>query len=99
MQPFAAYTWPSAWTFSIQSETTYNWEKAVAAGMAEAGEEFSGKVDFIKTQMIWPITHMVAPSEDALTCNDCHSSNGDLSAGRMKSVPGLKKRLRFKYQP
>lgn len=26
MQPFAAYTWPSAWTFSFQSESTYNWE-------------------------------------------------------------------------
>jgi hypothetical protein len=26
VQPFAAYTWPSAWTASIQSETTYNWE-------------------------------------------------------------------------
>jgi hypothetical protein len=26
VQPFAAYTWPSAWTVSFQSETTYNWE-------------------------------------------------------------------------
>jgi hypothetical protein len=26
MQPFVAYTWPSAWTASLQSETTYNWE-------------------------------------------------------------------------
>lgn len=26
MQPFVAYTWPSAWTASIQSETTYKWE-------------------------------------------------------------------------
>ena len=26
VQPFVAYTWPSAWTFSVQSETTYNWE-------------------------------------------------------------------------
>ena len=26
MQPFAAYTWPSAWTASVQSETSYNWE-------------------------------------------------------------------------
>jgi hypothetical protein len=26
VQPFAAYTWPSAWTASVQSETTYNWE-------------------------------------------------------------------------
>jgi hypothetical protein len=25
-QPFVAYTWPSAWTFSVQSETNYNWE-------------------------------------------------------------------------
>jgi len=26
MQPFAAYTWPSAWTASLQTETSYNWE-------------------------------------------------------------------------
>lgn len=26
LQPFAAYTWPSAWTAALQSETTYNWE-------------------------------------------------------------------------
>jgi len=26
MQPFAAYTWPSAWTVSVQSETIYNWK-------------------------------------------------------------------------
>jgi hypothetical protein len=25
-QPFVAYTWPSAWTVSVQSETNYNWE-------------------------------------------------------------------------
>lgn len=26
MQPFVAYTTPTAWTYSIQSETTYNWK-------------------------------------------------------------------------
>lgn len=26
LQPFAAYTWPSAWTASVQSESTYNWD-------------------------------------------------------------------------
>jgi len=26
LQPFVAYTWPNAWTLSVQSETTYNWE-------------------------------------------------------------------------
>jgi len=26
VQPFAAYTWPSAWSVSVQSESTYNWK-------------------------------------------------------------------------
>ena len=26
VQPFLAYTTPTAWTYSVQSETTYNWE-------------------------------------------------------------------------
>jgi hypothetical protein len=26
VQPFAAYTWPSAWTAAVQSESTYNWK-------------------------------------------------------------------------
>ena len=26
VQPFAGYTWPSAWTVSVQSESTYNWK-------------------------------------------------------------------------
>lgn len=26
VQPFLAYTWPSAWTAAVQSETTYNWK-------------------------------------------------------------------------
>lgn len=26
VQPFVAYTWPNAWTASVQSETSYNWE-------------------------------------------------------------------------
>ena len=26
LQPFMAYTTPTAWTYSVQSETTYNWE-------------------------------------------------------------------------
>jgi len=26
IQPFVSYTWPSAWTASVTSESTYNWE-------------------------------------------------------------------------
>ena len=31
-----------------------------------------------------PINHMIAPAEDALACESCHSRNG-----RMKDVEGL----------
>ncbi len=57
----------------------YNWEKAAAVGMREAGLPFSGKIDFIETDMYWPITHMVAPKEQALSCEECHSRNGRLA--------------------
>ena len=62
----------------------FDWEKAITAGMLSAGEPFSGKVDFIKTQMSWPITHMVAPAEDAVACHECHSKQG-----RLKDIDGI----------
>lgn len=62
----------------------FGWEKAIAAGMASAGAPFSGQVDFIETEMSWPITHMVAPKEDALACAECHSKNG-----RLKEIKGV----------
>lgn len=64
--------------------TNFNWEKAVAAGMAAVGEPFSGKVDFLTTESTWPITHMVAPKEKALGCAECHASGG-----RLEKVPGI----------
>lgn len=57
----------------------YDWNKAVAAGMREAGEPYSGKIGFVETKMFWPITHMVAPKEEALACDECHSRNGRLA--------------------
>ena len=60
------------------------WEPAVAAGMAAAHANFSGKVDFIETESMWPITHMVAPKEKAVGCVECHSSNG-----RLEKIDGL----------
>jgi octaheme c-type cytochrome (tetrathionate reductase family) len=62
----------------------FDWEKAITAGMLSAGQPFSGKVDFIKTQMSWPITHMVAPAEDAVDCNECHRKNG-----RLRDIDGI----------
>lgn len=64
--------------------TNLNWEKAVAAGMATANRKFSGKVDFIETESMWPITHMVAPKEKAVACVECHTSRG-----RLEKIDGI----------
>jgi len=64
--------------------TNFNWEKAVATGMATVGTPFSGKVDFLQTESRWPLTHMVAPAKDALHCHECHKANG-----RLQEVPDI----------
>lgn len=64
--------------------TNLNWEKAVAAGMKAANRPFSGKVDFIETESMWPITHMVAPKEKAVACAECHASGG-----RLEKIDGV----------
>jgi hypothetical protein len=48
--------------------------------METAGLPYSGQYGFVKTAMLWPITHMVAPKEQALACHECHSRNGRLAA-------------------
>lgn len=51
---------------------TYDWAEASRIGMEKAGLEFSGEVDFIETEMYWPLNHMVAPADEAVTCIECH---------------------------
>ncbi|MCF8197850.1 MAG: tetrathionate reductase family octaheme c-type cytochrome [Sulfuritalea sp.] len=58
---------------------TLVWDKAIEEGMKDSGRPFSGKVDFVKTTMSWPITHMVAPKEKALGCVECHSKESRLA--------------------
>ncbi|NDP37907.1 MAG: tetrathionate reductase family octaheme c-type cytochrome [Rhodoferax sp.] len=65
-----------------------NWEKAVTEGMTKGGVKFSGKVDFIETQSMWPTTHMVAPKEKALGCVECHASKGRLDKIDGVYMPG-----------
>ncbi len=62
----------------------FKWEAALKAGAEASGQKFGGKFDFVKTEMTWPITHMVAPKEDALTCTQCHSK-----FGRLQNVKGI----------
>jgi len=56
----------------------WGWDLAIRKGMETAGLPYSGKYAFVKTSMLWPITHMVAPKEQALTCTDCHARKGRL---------------------
>ncbi|MEI7842975.1 MAG: tetrathionate reductase family octaheme c-type cytochrome [Gallionellaceae bacterium] len=64
--------------------SNFDWEKSLEAGMKAANVPYSGKYGFVKTEMSWPITHMVAPKADALTCAQCHSKEG-----RLKNVKGI----------
>ena len=67
----------------------YDWEKSMEAGMKASGVEYSGEMAFVETEMSWPITHMVAPKEDALECWQCHRENGRLQNISGIYMPGL----------
>ena len=64
------------------------WNKAIEVGMKTSGTPYSGKFDFIQTQMDWPITHMVAPKEKALACSECHAKGGRLDKLEGIYIPG-----------
>lgn len=68
--------------------TNLDWQKAITAGEASAGRSFSGKYDFVETVGMWPITHMVAPKENALGCSDCHARGGRLDKVQGIYIPG-----------
>jgi octaheme c-type cytochrome (tetrathionate reductase family) len=56
--------------------TEFDWDQALRLGSEVVDLPFSGNYDFTETEMYWPITHMVAPAQRALVCNDCHG-DGD----------------------
>ncbi|OOG26185.1 cytochrome C [Thioalkalivibrio denitrificans] len=73
---------------AVHAETAFwlnfEWPAALRAGMEASGRPYSGEFDFVDTLMLWPITHMVAPAEQALQCADCHTVGG-----RLEGVPGI----------
>ncbi len=54
----------------------FDWQRAAGEGMKLVGLPYSGQLDFIETEMTWPINHMVAPKGDAVGCAECHTRNG-----------------------
>ena len=70
--------------------TNFDYAKSIQAGMDYAGLPYSGQYAFIETRMNWFITHMVAPKEQAVPCQDCHTraADGRLAAIRDLYLPG-----------
>lgn len=66
---------------------TFDWDQALRLGEAGTGLPYSGEYGFAETVMYWPLTHMVAPAENALTCNACHGQDGRLD-WRALGYPG-----------
>lgn len=58
--------------------TQFDWPKALELGSQVTGLPYSGFYDFAPTEMYWPLTHMVTPSDRALQCRDCHGERGRL---------------------
>jgi octaheme c-type cytochrome (tetrathionate reductase family) len=55
---------------------SYDWGAAIASGMAYAGYEYSGEYDFADTVFMWVQNHQVAPKENAVKCQECHTAEG-----------------------
>ncbi len=66
----------------------FTWAAAFDAGMKYIDKPWSGEFDWIQTEMYWPLTHMVAPAEQALSCTDCHSPEGRLANLNDFYLPG-----------
>lgn len=63
----------------------FNWQTSAEAGMKAVGLPYSGHYGFAETRMYWPVNHMVAPKEKAVTCAECHTRND----GRLADVDGF----------
>jgi octaheme c-type cytochrome (tetrathionate reductase family) len=66
-----------------------DWDKALTIGQTSMGLPFSGEFDFVETDYVFPITHMVAPKEKSLSCTECHSkTNSRLADLKGFYMPG-----------
>jgi octaheme c-type cytochrome (tetrathionate reductase family) len=51
----------------------FNWRRASEVGMKDVSLDFSGEVGFMRTEMYWPVNHMVSTKELTVQCNECHT--------------------------
>jgi octaheme c-type cytochrome (tetrathionate reductase family) len=62
-----------------------DWQRALAKGQTALDLPYSGQFDFVETTYVFPTTHMVAPKESVLTCNECHVRE----SGRLQDIAGV----------
>lgn len=66
-----------------------DWERSLVEGMAYVNQPYSGKYDFIHTEMYLPVNHMVSPASEVVSCKECHTrSDGRLAALTDFYMPG-----------
>ena len=58
--------------------TNFDWDQAFRLGAKASNVAYSGSYGFARTEMYWPLSHMVAPKEKALSCIDCHGERSRL---------------------
>jgi octaheme c-type cytochrome (tetrathionate reductase family) len=72
--------------------TTFDMNDAIKHGNKTLGVLYSGEFDYVETTYAFPITHMVAPKENALNCTQCHiRENSRLASITNLYLPGRDK--------
>ena len=66
----------------------FDWDKALHSGQEAVGLPFSGEFVFVDTVYYYPTTHMVAPKENSVGCESCHSRESRLSGVEGVWIPG-----------
>ena len=64
---------------------TLDWQRALTKGQEALGIPYSGEFDFVDTTYVFPITHMVAPKKDVVSCQECHTR----SDSRLANLAGF----------
>jgi octaheme c-type cytochrome (tetrathionate reductase family) len=68
---------------------TLDWQGALSKGMQAMDQPYSGQFDFVETSYVFPTTHMVAPKDNVVACNECHTiENSRLAAINGVYMPG-----------
>ncbi len=68
--------------------SNFDWEKSIETGMRYMELPYSGEMGFVETEYVLQTTHMVAPREQSLRCDECHSRDGRLGNLEGFYIPG-----------